>query len=247
MSGERPQPYDGQEAFNRATRELDQAVNDSIYERLAAPTTVLTLDQLPVGIIDAPEFQDVVRVMGWPEAADTDRLQPRRTYASDQTFQDSLLVGPRAMSGTENISLGNFVDRLSVRPLAILFPETDQAGQPTGRWRSPRSGFDANPYEVDPVLFRAEHVAPDLIHGLHGVLNYSPVGTEDDFNNRPDWLTAIIESDQGPAFTKGVHLAYKLMGRLVKPSDRQTQAQIMLGVDPNTLPLVTNVHNYLTS
>ncbi|HEX4662066.1 MAG TPA: hypothetical protein VH144_00455, partial [Candidatus Saccharimonadales bacterium] len=190
MTGERPQPFNRHEAYNKAAATLERAATNPEYERLAEPVTPLTRDQLTADMLDSPTLPQIVEVFGWPDQTDQANMTPRHSYADDDAFMTALLRKPGELDENgQDISLGNFIDRLATTPTAMLVPEVDGTNAPTGRWKPAKSTF--NPYTVDPVVFRAGEIAPDLLDGLHDVLNYNPDGDEGDFINRTLWLRSI--------------------------------------------------------
>lgn len=248
MTGERPQPNERERRHWHAVEQLNQAINNPEYEQLARPTALLTEDQLPARVRQDDSYPGLIDAIGWPSSADEGTMTPRYPFANDDEFATALIRSPfeTTASGERPVVLNNLIHRLHTRQSLFLTPEQDAQQQPTGGFRSP-IGMD-DPYKVEPVVYRAMFVAPELMDGLRYLLNNTPEGTIDDFNDNWTNLTkAVLQSPDGPTFKRAAHLAYRLMGRLVKPTDKQTQGGIMFGIPPSGLPLVANIHDQLIS
>lgn len=248
MNGERLEPNERERRYRHAVERLNQAIHNPEYERLAKPTNLLTPNQLPSDVVQDDTYTDLVDAMGWPTEAEQGTMEPRYPFVSDEEFAAALIRSPfeTTESGERPVVLNNFIQRLATRQSTFLIPEEDAQQQRTGRWQAPEAMFDT--YKVEPVVYRTNYVAPDLMEGLRFLLNNTPEGTIDDFDDNWTALTkAILQGQDGPAFVRGAHLAYRLMGRLVKPTDKQNQGGIMFGIPPSGLPLVTNIHDQLIS
>lgn len=190
--------------------------------REASPLSLAALNRAAISryweTVEHPEFQEVMGQVGWPEGNEYAGMGLRRQYESDEEFGYYL----HHATADPDKGLNNF------RMFFVARPHTPGKSAGFG----PGVSMADIAYGTHPALWRARLVAPRLCDELHGLLGpaYREHG-EMRFTQRE--------------VVSGLHLAYRLMGRLVTPFDIQYQADILDAPRPDEL--ISDVHKALTT
>lgn len=190
------------EPFERARRELEVAVYDRELIDYADGYGLLTLDRISgERLMSARIYQLAYGEDDWPREDEDSllTLTPMPEFQTDKEFIASLC--PEDQYGKTFLATSHFFTMLSQQPRQ----EGDHLATPL------------NYYGYYPVVHRAHALAPELFDSLSVVLSelsdqYKRVAKDDE-------LRQVIEMEGNIAIQRAMHMAYRIMGRLIKVND----------------------------
>ena len=148
------------------------------------------------------KFQTVFATYGWPNKMQDHLIEPVITYESDNDFIDSL----KGISGQDHkLISAYFLTLLQIAP----------DNEP------PINHIMAEAVGNYPALHRAYAIAPDLFDNLRVVLRelvkqYRELPPLDE-----DHLYEAITAEENQDVAMAMHMAYRILGRLLKVDDRK--------------------------
>ena len=192
--------------YPQARERLREAVNNLDYMEYAVHEGPLQISQLAAGARADPEVQRVIAEYGWPSLIEDSLIEPVQTFATDKEFIDSLRpineFGPQKLISSQLFTM-----------LRVASPH-NQANS---------DYLTASTLGEMPVVHRAYAIAPELFENLRVVLGEfktryrdpRPVDDEDRI------YEAIMREENGD-ISQAMHMAYRILARLLKVSDVQT-------------------------
>lgn len=191
--------------YPQARERLREAVNNLDYMEYAVHEGPLQISQLAANARTDPEAQRVIAEYGWPSLQEDSIIEPVQTFKTDKEFIDSLR--PEDEFGTQKLISSNFHTLLMVAS-----PHNKAA-----------SDYITAPALGElPVVHRAYAVAPELFESLRIVLGEfktryrDPRPVDDD-----DRIYEAIMREENGDISQAMHMAYRILGRLLKVSDLQ--------------------------
>lgn len=162
----------------------------------------LELAELDEDLLQSETFRQFVMEYGWPTAAEDGEIVPPPTFEDDEQFLGAFTHGTEVNG--QNYYLNNFKVWLASEPNTEQFSGGTQF------------------YGSAPPLLRAYAVVPEFMEALRVAYDSLP--------KRTYYPTAdALASREGELVVHGAHMAYKLLGRLIKTDDRRTHAKILFG------------------
>jgi hypothetical protein len=199
----------------------------AVLETLVLGQGPLSMDELrtveggPM-IMKSEEFRMLFSAVGWPNHLEDGAIRPSRQY-DDESFRAALT---REYS-IDGISLNNFPLRLSANKAELH--------QTAGKveLHSNETSFADNMYGGLPYVLRAYALAPAFMQSLHERVRCSD-GKSAEFIARD------------PELAQNAHMAYRLLGRLMKITDNETYFRLK-GYDVAGSELIDDAHVQLTA
>ncbi len=179
---------------------VESALRDKHYLDYFTEETPLLWTELAVEDQSSPEVLESLELLGWPEEGDAE-MDPVHIYRTPQEFYVALFNAHE----DESKDLNNFLAHFRAKDVSVSDLGVGQAEAP---------GSIEDMYGRAPYFLRAKAVAPDLIKGLQASL-----GTV-----RGEALRDKLQQNQ--SLNMGLYAAYRLMGRLMKPSDGKLQMEL---------------------
>ncbi len=192
--------------YATAREGLHNALENLDYVDYALDSAPLTFGALAQTQHTREKVHAVVAEFGWPSKLADSLIEPVQNFPSNRAFLNSLKpINPiEGEAGPLHIASGHFFNLISVLPI----DEPQEA----------KRGIDLS--GLYPVVHRAHAVAPDFFGNLAHVLNklrerYSIVG-------ETDFLYEELLKPQNDEVVEAMHMAYRIMGRLIKVDDSST-------------------------
>lgn len=187
------------EAYDKARSELAKAVVDPELVDYAQGNGLLQMTDIAPARREAEQLEAVVDLYGWPALPEDGIIEPVHNYPNSLTFLDSLC--PDDEYGARHIRSSVFYSMLVQKPLL----EMETGGK--GVWT----------YGLMPVLHRAHALSPELFDNLRVVLatlseRYGGIYDEDNLRDE-------LEMAHNESVRRAMHMAYRIMGRLIKVDD----------------------------
>lgn len=191
--------------YPQAREALREAVNNLDYMEYALHEGPLQISQLVASARKDPEVERVIAEYGWPSLREDSIIEPVQAFSTDKEFIDSLR--PDGEFGRQMLISSDFSTLL-----LVASPDN----------RAASHYITASELGKLPVIHRAYAVAPDLFESLRVVLGefktrYSYPRPVDDEDRIYD---AIVREENGD-ISQAMHMAYRILGRLLKVSDRR--------------------------
>lgn len=202
--------------------ELEAALENPLYQAFAEHPAMINLDEVPASLRDSEEFQAFVEQFGWPSASDGDDAIALPTqFASMDQFRDALTRGIDI--DDETLYLNNFKVWLA------MVPSTD-----IDFMSSMTQAYAAN-----PALHRGWQIAPELFIPLQQA--YSELAKESNFPSE-----AALRDESAIPVVEAAHMAYQILGRLLKKGDTRQQIEIVFG-RPSSAQDITSADTALST
>ncbi|HRF28936.1 MAG TPA: hypothetical protein PL051_04875 [Candidatus Saccharibacteria bacterium] len=185
---------------------------DLIEKAIHANGGPLTRDAFPLEVTHSTGFREADSVFGWPDIEDRDIRAPH-DY-SDADFIANLYDNNAYNKNPR--SLGNFTARLRANPILDMRDASAKL---------------SDLYGLSPELHRAYAVMPEVMFALNTIFNELAQFASNE--ERVAWLKLPANAD----IVTVTNMVYRIMGRLVRASDKR---------DAEGKPLVSDAHTALT-
>jgi hypothetical protein len=216
------------DSYPEAREKLRAAVARFDYQYYAGEevgkeqTGPLTIAQIEEKDRSSDVFVETFSVYGWPTAGEDSLIDPVPVHATNKDFLDSLK--PVDDGITRKIITDYFFAVLRQPPIA---PD-DTTTNRNSMYR-----------EVGklPVIHRAYAVAPELFENLRIVLSEITTQNQGLYPLGEDYIYAALIREENQDVVHGIHMAYRILGRLFKVSDEEITPSI------DTPRPILNAHN----
>lgn len=196
---------DPDQEYSAARRGLHDALENLDYLDYTldiGPLTLADIARTPAASSD--RMHEVVAEFGWPSGKEDGVLESTQRFSSNREFLESLR--PVDEYGAQFVGMNRFFNLTSVAPIY----EPVEVGR----------GIDLQ--GLNPVVHRAHALAPDLFDNLTITLNklrerYSLI-------DNTDHLYEELVQSRNEDVVEAMHMAYLIMGRLIKVNDSSTVA-----------------------
>lgn len=212
--------------YAEAHQQLEQVVvNEQIIE-FADGSGPLTLARLPREVLNDQRIKDAMARDGWPSLADQ-LIEGVEHFETSKDFIDSLKpvdgeYGPRNLYASNVMHLVGY-------PVINGKAEITSTESLTG---------------LTPVVHRAHAVAPELFDNLQIVIG--KMFDRFRVNGDTDYLYDELLQSQNQHVCDALHMAYKIMGRLVKVDDNEWVDRVF-GHSEGDRPPILHAGTYLRS
>lgn len=195
-----------------AYRVLNNSVHDEKLLALTEETGPLQMSELDGDVRQSEAFREFVTEFDWPTVLEDGAITPSVRFKDDHDFLDAFKpLDDEREKGQPY--LNNFKVWLSLEPSSELF--------------NPDKMPDV--YAAKPALHRAYVVAPEFMGSLRVAYNSL---------DRPRWSNypdrESFESNESELVLRGAHLAYQLLGRLLKTTDPDLESMTLFGKHSDT-------------
>lgn len=180
--------------------ELTKSLEDPLYEQYIDGQGPLTIDEIPAVIRSSADFKQIVHEFGWPSLLEDSAIAPPQQFDNSTEFIQAFT----SISPTRR--LNNFPLWISAKPRRTI-----EASQPM-----------SDIYGLYPALHRAYTIAPDLMSSLNDA--YHDIKMKSKANDNPLYIE--LSESENRSFVAGAHMAYVLLGRLMKADDPTRIAEL---------------------
>ncbi|HCR55702.1 TPA: hypothetical protein DIV49_01910 [Candidatus Saccharibacteria bacterium] len=209
-----PDQYHAPKTVDEARLAIAAALEDPdfIEKAIHANDGPLTRDTFPLEATHTAGFREADSVFGWPDLEDRG-ITPPHDY-SDVDFVANLYDNDAHNKNPR--SLGNFTARLRAKPILDMRDASAKL---------------SDLYGICPELHRAYAVMPEVMFALNTIFNELAQLANNEA--RVAWLGLPANAD----IVTVTNMVYRIMGRLVRASDKR---------DAEGKPLVSDAHTALT-
>lgn len=190
--------------FELARTWLDENVDIRRYKAYADGMGPLTAKAVYPSIAQGEAFMQMQEELGWPESTD-DTVLPPLAYSDDefriQLFEQpsrTLIAGEEGAKRNER-ALNNFLQFMRSKPIEI----------------GGSAGLE-NVYGMMPFVRRANMMAPEFFQAVRIAANAFNMAEQDVAKER-------LAEPENAKVLAAMNMAYRIMGRLIKPNDPYTQ------------------------
>lgn len=209
-----------------ARANLSEIVKNADYITYAQPRIPLMLNAVNQEQAATDEFSNMFHKYRWPDEHDKEMITGKtKIYENDREFLYYLRVYSDEPEERDKY-LNNFNVWLRTKPQEEFDPVNMQ---------------DAT-YGMQPALHRAYAIAPDLMENLQVFFSQS----YEKFKGRADEMTEFLAQPTNADVIKAAHMAYRILGRLVKHTDQILQMDNMYSKPEVAKPII-DVHKALTA
>lgn len=201
-----------------AYQTLNAASRDEHLNALIEGEGPLELTELDEDIRQSEAFEQFVEEYGWPTASEDGQITPAPQFKDDDQFLDAFTH--RTKVDNRVYYLNNFKVWIAAEPNTERFSEARQL------------------YGAAPALLRAYIIAPEFMEAVR--VAYTSLPKEAYYPS-----AKTLDSPEGELVVHGAHMAYKLLGRLIKTDDRRTHAKILFGKDSTSGEPIDDAATYL--
>ena len=184
----------GNPELQAIVNQIKETTNNPTIDIYADGTGPLTIDMVDKKVVFTSTFEDICSLYGWPNRMDDEDISPIEDYGDASGFIAKLIEQDNTQ-GLDNLT--KFLSRDPVHK----YDGTDTL------------------CGIDPVVHRAQLVAPALFNSIRELYRYT--------QNLPDTSGQDILSGalRDPVASEQIYKAFKILGRLIKASDSQIIAK----------------------
>ncbi len=190
--------------YHEARELLRVAVSNLDYLDYASYEGPLQLSQLAARGRNSMAVQELTAEVGWPNLIEDTIIEPVKSFSVDKDFVDSLTVRG---DGHERMKL---ISSYFFRLLLVSPHDTSSA-----------ESIGMNVIAEMPMLERAYAIAPDLFENLRIILEEFKKRYRELRPLEEDHLYAAIMAAENIEVPQAMHMAYRILGRLIKVSDSE--------------------------
>jgi len=188
---------------------LNTAAHDEQLQALAMRSGPLEMSELAPELRNSEAFREFVNEFDWPNELEDSSIEPLPRF-TDEQFLGALSSEGVTIDG-RYYQVNNFKVWLSVEPNVKRFSKNQDI------------------YGANPALLRAYAIEPEFMTALRTAYNALPKVVYP--------TDAALYSPEGELVVRGAHIAFRLLGRIMKVNDEYLHSRILFGDSEGAEPI----------